>query len=214
MKRKLYNLNRCFQNNGAALTFIIYYRKILNKLYNYLILGRMDTYIDSRAKLLGLKNIRLGKNFSAGRGLWLEAVTAYNGKNTNSQIIIGDDVSFSEYNHIGAVSYIEIGNHVLFGSKCYITDHNHGVYNGKSQSHVSIPPIKRDLTTGGTVIIEDNVWIGDNVVILPNVKIGYGAIIGANSVVTKDIPSCSIAVGAPIKVVKTWNNTTNKWENV
>ena len=50
--------------------------------------------------------------------------------------------------------------------------------------------------------------------ILHSLKIGYGSIIGANSVVTKDIPPCSIAVGAPIKVIKTWNNITNKWENV
>ncbi|MCQ5314902.1 hypothetical protein NE661_11700, partial [Megasphaera massiliensis] len=67
---------------------------------------------------------------------------------------------------------------------------------------------------GSSVVIEDHVWVGDNVVILHNVKIGYGSIIGANSVVTKDIPPCSIAVGAPNKVIKTWNNITNIWENV
>lgn len=177
-------------------------------------LGRLDTHVDSRAKILGLKNIKIGKNFSSARGLWLEAVSEYNGQIINPQIIIGDNVSFSEFNHVGATSYIEIGNNVLFGSKCYVTDHNHGVYKGDIQSSVNIPPANRDLTVGSSVVIEDHVWVGDNVVILPNVKIGYGSIIGANSVVTKDIPPCSIAVGAPIKVIKTWNNITNKWENV
>ncbi|GAA6391971.1 DapH/DapD/GlmU-related protein [Megasphaera sp.] len=212
MSEKLYNVKQCLRNNGVVLTIIIYYRKVLNKVYNYLVLGRLDTNIDSRANLLGLKYIKLGENFSAGRGLWLEAVTRYNGKNTNPKIIIGNDVSFSEYNHIGAVSYIEIGNNVLLGSRCYITDHNHGIYKGDSQSCVSTPPIKRDLTTDGSIVIEDNVWIGDNVVILPNVKIGYGSIVGANSVVTEDIPPSSIAVGIPVKVIKVWNNTTTKWE--
>ena len=202
MSRKVYNFRKCIRNNGITLALIIYYRKILNKAYNYLVLGRLDTHVDSRAKILGLKNIKIGKN------------SEYNGQIINPQIIIGDNVSFSEFNHVGATSYIEIGNNVLFGSKCYVTDHNHGVYKGDIQSSVNIPPANRDLTVGSSVVIEDHVWVGDNVVILPNVKIGYGSIIGANSVVTKDIPPCSIAVGAPIKVIKTWNNITNKWENV
>ena len=214
MSRKVYNFRKCIRNNGITLALIIYYRKILNKAYNYLVLGRLDTHVDSRAKILGLKNIKIGKNFSSARGLWLEAVSEYNGQIINPQIIIGDNVSFSEFNHVGATSYIEIGNNVLFGSKCYVTDHNHGVYKGDIQSSVNIPPANRDLTVGSSVVIEDHVWVGDNVVILPNVKIGYGSIIGANSVVTKDVPPCSIAVGAPIKVIKTWNNITNKWENV
>ena len=88
MSEKLYNVKQCLRNNGVALTIIIYYRKVLNKVYNYLVLGRLDTNIDSRANLLGLKYIKLGENFSAGRGLWLEAVTRYNGKNTIPKLLL------------------------------------------------------------------------------------------------------------------------------
>lgn len=66
-----------------------------------------------------------------------------------------------------------------------------------------MPPIKRQLNSKGETIIGNKVWLGDNVVVLSGVKIGNNSIIGANSVVTKDIPSFSIAVGSPAKVIKT-----------
>lgn len=77
-----------------------------------------------------------------------------------------------------------------------------------------IPPVERALTNDAEVIIGDNVWIGDNVVILPGVHIGDGSIIGANAVVTHDIPPNSIAVGSPARVIKQWNARTQTWDNV
>ena len=63
-------------------------------------------------------------------------------------------------------------------------------------------PIKRDIVSKGAVIIGKNVWVGDKVSIMPNVRIGDGAIIAANSVVTKDVPPYSIVGGNPAKVIK------------
>jgi maltose O-acetyltransferase len=68
--------------------------------------------------------------------------------------------------------------------------------------------------SGGNVIIEDGVWIGANSTILPGVKIGTKAVIGAGSVVTKDIPPYSIAVGNPCKVIKKWNLDNKFFERV
>jgi len=67
---------------------------------------------------------------------------------------------------------------------------------------LSIPPKNRTLYSSGPVIIEDCVWIGDKVTILPNVRIGKNTIIGANSVVVKDIPGNCVAGGIPAKVIK------------
>ncbi|WP_303642797.1 DapH/DapD/GlmU-related protein, partial [uncultured Duncaniella sp.] len=66
----------------------------------------------------------------------------------------------------------------------------------------NIPPASRPLWSKGKVIIEDSVWIGDKATILPNVTLGKGCIIGANSVVTKDIPPYAIACGNPAKVIR------------
>lgn len=211
MGNRIIKVKICYKNNGLLLTCIIYFRKIINKLYNFIIIGRKDTLIDSRAKIIGYKGIKIGHNFYAGKGLWLEAVSNYNEQLKSPKLIIGNDVSFSDFNHIGATNLVKIGNHVLFGSKCYVTDHNHGIYQGNQQSNIDIAPESRKLTENGIVIIEDNVWLGDNVVVLPNVTIGYGSIIGANSVVSKDIPAYSIAVGSPAKVIKKYNPDCHKW---
>ena len=64
------------------------------------------------------------------------------------------------------------------------------------------------------MIIEDNVWLGDNVTVLPGVTIGRGSIIGSNAVVSKSIPPYSIAVGIPARVIKRWDEETKSWRKV
>ena len=75
---------------------------------------------------------------------------------------------------------------------------NHG---STALSDLQIRPQDRALTSKGSVRIGNNVWIGDKVAILGNVTIGDGAIIGANSVVTKDIPANAVAVGSPARII-------------
>lgn len=81
-----------------------------------------------------------------------------------------------------------------------ITDHCHGK---NSLDDIDSAPEHRKLISKGPIIIEDNVWIGENVCIMPGTRIGKNSIIGALSVVTKDIPPYSVAVGTPAKVIKT-----------
>jgi virginiamycin A acetyltransferase len=69
-------------------------------------------------------------------------------------------------------------------------------------NNVFMNGIEKDISSKGKIIIEEDVWIGSNSVVLSGVKIGRGSIIGAGSVVTKDIPRYSIAVGNPARVIK------------
>lgn len=73
---------------------------------------------------------------------------------------------------------------------------------------------ERTLINDMSVVIGDNVWLGESVTVLPGVNIGYGSIISAHSVVTKDIPPCTIAVGVPAKVIKNYNQTSKTWDAV
>jgi len=132
---------------------------------------------------------------------------------SNRVLKIGDNVEINDYVHIAAVLNIEIGNHVLIASKVFITDHNHGNYTGDDQSHPMEPPKDRKLAAK-PVKIEDNVWIGEYVTILPGVTVGKGSIIGTSSVVTRDIPPYTIAVGIPAKVIKRYNEQKGIWEPV
>ena len=105
-----------------------------------------------------------------------------------SKIVIGAGCGFSGV-VIGCFKEITIGNNVRVGVNCLITDSDWQL----DDNRVSVPkPIK----------IENNVWIGTDVIILKGVSIGKNTIIGAGSVVTKDIPANVIACGNPCKVIK------------
>jgi acetyltransferase-like isoleucine patch superfamily enzyme len=91
---------------------------------------------------------------------------------------------------------------VLIASKVYISDHFHG---NVTAEELDIAPVKRKLFSKGPVIIGDNVWIGEGVVIMPGVEIGNSCIIGANAVVTKSFPKDSVIGGNPARLIKVLN---------
>ncbi|WP_231458840.1 MULTISPECIES: acetyltransferase [unclassified Pedobacter] len=157
------------------------------------------------------KYIKLGKGFTTGFGCRIEALPIL--EDGKYCIKIGSNVQINDYVHIGAVSSVTIGDNVLMASKIYISDHNHGSYNLEfSDSPLSNPMDRKPIPK--PVVIADKVWIGESCCILPGVTIGEGSIIGALSVVSKDIPPYSIAVGIPAKVIKIFNFETNNWEPV
>jgi lipopolysaccharide O-acetyltransferase len=189
--------------------------RVRQKAYNVAAKARFGAdgsfFIHHSGQVVGT-GITIGRNFYAGRGLRLEAVTAYNGMTYTPNIVIKDNVTLNDYVHIGANHCVELGNNVLVASKVYISDHGHGCYDGPEQSSPATAPALRPLTTGLTVVIEDDVWIGESVSVLPGVRIGRGSIIGANAVVTSDIPALSIAVGVPARVIKKYNDATHTWD--
>nr|WP_314081709.1 DapH/DapD/GlmU-related protein [uncultured Leptotrichia sp.] len=158
----------------------------------------------------GKKYIKYGKNFTTGTGCRIEAYK-FDGKVPNLEI--GDNVQINDYVHFSCAESLIIGDNVLIASKVYITDLNHGNYSGKEQSNPQEIVKERKIYTK-PVKIENNVWIGENVSILPGVEIGENAILGANSVVTKNVPKNSIVAGNPAKVIKVYNKNTGEWEKV
>ncbi len=152
----------------------------------------------------GRKFMDINKGFTTGVGCRLEAYPEHNEK----VLKIGKDVQINDYVHITAMKNVSIGNDVLMASKIYISDCSHGSYSGnKNDSNPDITPIERPLFAKA-VMIEDNVWLGEFVSVLPGVTIGKGAIIGAGAVVSKDVPDYGIAVGNPAKVVRFRNQET------
>jgi lipopolysaccharide O-acetyltransferase len=157
-----------------------------------------DIVVGPRSYIRGLAYMRIGRNFQADEGLWLEAVTAHPGQTFSPSIVIGNDVSISRWSHIAATHRIEIGDGVLIGSKVLITDHNHGQYRDGIWD-AAIPPALRPLDGDRAVVIGKNVWVGDGVIVAPGATIGDGAVIGANSVVTGAIPPHTIVAGVPAR---------------
>jgi acetyltransferase-like isoleucine patch superfamily enzyme len=162
--------------------------------------------------LRGKRHIKIGKGFTTGRNCRVE-VTPKEGV-SGICLKIGENFQMNDFCHIAVAEKIEIGKNVLIASKVFITDLNHGNYaSSAAQDSPESIPSERKLFTK-SVIIEDNVWIGESVTILPGAHIGCGSIIGANSLVSGRIPSGCIAIGLPAKVVKKYNRSSSFWEKI
>jgi acetyltransferase-like isoleucine patch superfamily enzyme len=181
-----------------------YARLFCDKTYSYALGRRLkragpNLSIQYPAVVLGPQYIQIGDNFQAFARLRLEAFGEHQGNLFNPKIVIGNNVSMNYDCHIGCINRIVIGDNVLMGSRILITDHFHGEINADM---LKAPPAQRKITSRGPVVIEDNVWIGEGVAIMPNVRIGRNSIIGANAVVADDLPPNCVAGGVPARVIR------------
>jgi acetyltransferase-like isoleucine patch superfamily enzyme len=148
--------------------------------------------------LIGLNFVNIGNNNIIERDVQL---TAWKLESANNpEIIIGNNCLIRRGTNITAVNRIQIGNDLLTGTNVLITDNSHG--NTDYQS-LNIPTGKRPIISKGETIIGNNVWLGNNVCVMSGVTIGDCAVVGANSIVTHDIPAYSVACGSPAKIIKT-----------
>lgn len=163
--------------------------------------------IDIRGKMF----IDFGLRLTTGRFCRFEAFS----NNGNVVMTFGSDIQLNDMVHITAMRDVRIGNHVLIASKVYISDCSHGCYKGidNCDSDPNVFPTERAYQIQ-SVIIEDNVWIGEGVSILPGSVIGRGTIIGANSVVNSILPPYVIAVGCPARIIKYYDFKLKKWQRV
>lgn len=155
----------------------------------------------SPLRLNGAEYIELGYNVILKGPLRLEAYDEYKGQHFMPRIYIGDNAVIQAYTHIGCINEVRIGKYSTVAERCFIIDHMHGE---SSLEHLKMHTYSRPLYSKGKVCIGDCVQIGEGCVIMPGVTIGDHCIIGSNSVVTKDIPSYSIAAGNPARVLKTF----------
>ena len=155
--------------------------------------------LGKNTKFAGLKYMSIGDKTSIGDYC---IITAYYALDRVPKSIIANHCNIGPFNHITCINEVVIGDGLLTGRWVTITDNSHG---NNTIEEIYLPPWKRQLSSKGSVKIGKNVWIGDKATILPGVIIGDGVIIGANSVVTKNVPSNCIVCGNPAKIVKLIN---------
>lgn len=148
--------------------------------------------------LLGGKYIEVGDNVTFGKNSVITVWSDILGYTNKGYIKIGNGCSFGEYAHVTCINGIVIGDGLLTGRWVTITDNSHG---DTSYTTLLQRPIDRKVISKGVVIIGRNVWIGDKATILPGITIGEGAVIAANTVVTKDVPAYCVVAGNPAKIV-------------
>ncbi|WP_134142213.1 acyltransferase [Flavobacterium sp. S87F.05.LMB.W.Kidney.N] len=118
----------------------------------------------------------------------------FQARTNNSIIKIGNKVNTNNNIICIAANYIEIGDNTLIGQNVTIMDH---------EAHGISPDKRREIGEIGSVIIEKNVWIGNNVIILKNSLIGENTIVASGCVVTGKFPKNVIIGGVPAKIIKT-----------
>ncbi|RAJ33459.1 acyltransferase [Pedobacter cryoconitis] len=176
---------------------VFYYKWIFRSI-------KSRSVLRSILKIEGAKNIDIGNHVIIGYKGWLAAVP-----HTGSMIcelIIGDGCRIGNFNHIYATKSIIIEKYVLTADKVYISDNLHGYEN------INIPILQQVIQQKNTVIIGEGAWLGENVCIL-GASVGKNSVIGANSVVTRNIPDYCVAVGSPAKIIKRFCFNSNKWKS-
>lgn len=151
--------------------------------------------------------ISLKKNVYIGYHSRVQGIYHYNKYEYNPQIIIGKDVSIQQNLHLTSANRIEIGNNTAIAANVTITDIHH------PYEDVDKPIELQDIIVK-EVTIGSDCKIYNNVIILPGVHIGKHTTIGANSVVTIDIPDFSVAVGSPARIIKKYDFDEKKWKKV
>ena len=115
----------------------------------------------------------------------------------DARVRIGQGCFFNIGVMVAAHELVEIGDHCMFANGCFVTDASHRFDDPDK------PVTWQGFTTKGPTKIHDNVWCGANVVVTSGVTVGERCVIGANSVVTQDLPARTICAGAPAKVLRT-----------
>ena len=147
----------------------------------------------------GEQMIEVGDNVIFGGGDF--ALTAHShGQGTDKTLIsIGDRCVFGPDCHITAAKGIFIGKGLRTGKSILISDNGHG--DSHNKEHMKMMPDDRPLICKGEIHIGDNVWIGEKAAVLSGVTVGDGAVIGANSIVTHDVPPYSVVAGCPARII-------------
>jgi acetyltransferase-like isoleucine patch superfamily enzyme len=132
--------------------------------------------------------LEVGEHAILEPGVWLTAPD-------RGRIRIGAGALLNLGVMVAALELVEIGDHCMLANGCFVTDASHRF------DDPSVPVPWQGFTSRGPTRIGDNCWLGAHVVVTDGITIGERSVIGANSVVTADVPARSIAVGAPARVV-------------
>ena len=178
--------------------FKIAYQAYVKKQFGYV--GK-KVFFERLLRIQGGQNIYIDNDVHVHRGTWLAAVSLNNDKpnlSINSRCVIG------YYNHIFATRKIIIEKNVITAKNVYISDNLH------SYEDVLIPISEQPVKQLKNVVIGEGSWLGENVCII-GASIGKHCVVGANAVVTHDVPDYSVVVGVPARVIKHYDFEKKMW---
>jgi acetyltransferase-like isoleucine patch superfamily enzyme len=161
------------------------------------------SYVDKTVHVLGWDNILIGNN---------TAISEYTCFNINLRdtlrLRIGDNCFIGRRNFFSTGDFIDLGDYCLTGPNCSFLNAGHVT------DSPFVPYIVSGIESYGRLAIGTNCWLTSNVTVIGGVSIGYGSIVGSNSLVTESIPPLAIALGAPARIAKLFDRTLRRWRNI
>ena len=155
------------------------------------------------------ERIQVGNGVVIANRVTLRALTAYPWSQPpqffTPELVLEDNCFLNHGTQISCARRIVIGTNVLIAENCYVADHNHG-YRNPDLSIRAQP-----LETPGEVQIGADSWIGANCCLAGNLRIGRHCVVGANSVVTANVPDYSVVAGAPARILKRFDREKCAW---
>jgi len=142
---------------------------------------------------IGRRGVSLGNNVRIREFGWVQVTSQLT--NPGEGLVIGEGTYVGPHSVLGAGGGITIGQDVTLGACVQLLAENHAFTDPTA-------PVSEQGVTRRGIVIEDGCWLGNNVIVLDGVRIGEGAVIGAGSVVTKDIPTGAVAAGNPAHVIR------------
>lgn len=181
---------------AAALSLLVrVYHGLASRARNrfYRQLGvRLNGYVLMRSVEIprNWSDITLDGEVALDRGV----VLLCSGAHRSNKLVIRSGTYVNRYTIFDVHERLEVGRDCMIGPYCYLTDANHGTVADRS--------VKAQPMSTAPLILEDEVWLGARVVVLAGVRIGQGAVVGAGSVVTADVPPGVVAAGVPARVLR------------
>lgn len=168
------------------------------KLYMLYVRSRVNSVgkravVNPPITLYSPQQISIGDRTVIREHCWLNAARS---EGSEPSLKIGSDCYIGRFGHINAARSVTIENKVLIADRVYISDYDHDF------SDLATPVIDQGIRGKGPIVLREGCWIGIGSVILSGVTVGKNAVVGANSVVNRDVPDYAIVVGSPAKVVR------------
>ena len=160
------------------------------------------SYIHPSAHMTGVKYINIGINTCIGEDTWLNVNNRMKGKYS---IKIGDNCFIGRRNFFTSGKNITIGDYALTAIDCKFICANH------VSENPLLPYIASGVSYSDSIYVGTNCFFGAGVTVIGNISIGHGSVLGANALITKDIPPFSIVIGNPARVLRRYSFSKQKW---
>jgi acetyltransferase-like isoleucine patch superfamily enzyme len=182
--------------------------QLVSRLIGLKHLGRNSVIMLPFTKIQGAQYICIGDESYIGRGVYFSVDSVPGEDKHPPKLVIGDRVQIGNYLTVACINLIQIGDDVMMSDRVFIGDSKHSY----TDPHLSVS--QQPLISKDSVEIGEGAFIGINAVVMPGVRIGAHAIIGASSVVVRDVPAYSVVAGNPARLIKCFDRETGQWLKV